>query len=73
MTDQSSGLFGKLSHRLAMRRWARAARLARQTDLATLRAQRALARRMRQHIDQLIHVADDRLRLPRIGSTAPRV
>ncbi|MFT6674919.1 MAG: hypothetical protein ACJAVM_001105 [Sulfitobacter sp.] len=51
-------------------RWARAARLARQADLPHLRRQRRKARLLRMHLDQLIHIADDRLCSPKIGSTA---
>ena len=49
-------------------RWARAARKARLTDLTTLRRQRNRARQLKAHLDQLIHVADERLALPVIGS-----
>lgn len=51
-----------------IRRWARAARKARQTDLPVLRRQRNRARLLKSHLDQLIHVADERLSLPVVGS-----
>ena len=73
MSEQPKGMLTSLSHRLSLRRWSRAARYAKAMDLATLRAQRAAARRLRQHIDEVIHVADERLRLPSIGSSAMQV
>ncbi len=51
-----------------LRRWRRAARGAKQSDLATLRRQRFHARQLRTHLDDLIHVADGQLALPMIGS-----
>jgi hypothetical protein len=57
----------RLTNRPALRRWARAARLAESCDLAELRAQRQHARRLRSHLDKLIFVADGRLALPSIG------
>ncbi|MFL4469570.1 DUF6478 family protein [Tateyamaria armeniaca] len=59
----------RLAHRRAMRRWARAARTAKETDLGELRALRSSARLLRSHLDGLIHVGDERLALPAIGST----
>jgi hypothetical protein len=53
-------------------RWANAARIADQTDLVELRQQRLRARQLRRHLDDLIHVAESRLALPMIGSTAFR-
>ncbi|WP_435310355.1 DUF6478 family protein [Primorskyibacter sedentarius] len=58
----------RLANRAVLRRWARAARRAETTDLSELRVQRQHARRLRHHLDQLIHAADGRLALPRIGS-----
>ena len=40
------------------------------TDLSKLRSQRTRARVLRYHLNRLIHVADNRLALPLIGSTA---
>ena len=51
-------------------RCARAARLAATADLPSLRKQRLRARQLKAHLDRLIHVADERLALPMIGSTA---
>ncbi|MBW3241709.1 hypothetical protein KUV57_03215 [Epibacterium sp. DP7N7-1] len=64
---------GKLLERVlntgAMRRWRAAARAAATTPLARLRRQRNDARKLRMHLDQLIHTADSRLALPMIGSS----
>ena len=51
-----------------IQRWARAARRARETDLPTLRRQRNRARALKLHLDKLIHIADERLALPIVGS-----
>lgn len=51
------------------RKWRRAARDAETTELAALRSERNQARKLRTHLDQLIHVADGRLALPRIGTS----
>ncbi len=51
-------------------KWARNARLARTADLVSLRRQRMRARQLKGHLDHLIHVADERLALPLIGSTS---
>jgi len=51
------------------RRWAKAAREAASAPLDQLRGQRSKARELRTHLNELIHVADERLALPMIGST----
>ena len=53
-----------------LRRWAQAARTADQMDLNSLRESRTRARRLRTHLDRLIHVAEGRLALPMIGNQA---
>jgi hypothetical protein len=53
-----------------IQRWARAARNAATTELAQLRRQRNRARQLKTHLDQLIHTADERLALPKVGSTS---
>lgn len=63
-------LIDKLAHRQTVRRWARAARKARETQLSELRGLRSAARLLRSHLDRLIHHADERLALPAIGSTS---
>jgi len=51
-------------------KWARNARMARSADLIGLRRQRLRARQLKAHLDQLIHIADERLALPLEGSTS---
>jgi hypothetical protein len=70
MAEKSLNILDKLSHRRAMRRWARAARNAASTSLSKLRQNRSAARLLRTHLDRLIHRADERLALPVIGSTS---
>ncbi len=65
-----SSILDALSDARGLRRWRRAARNAETTDLDVLRPQRQQARRLRTHLDRLIHIADGRLALPAIGSTA---
>ena len=61
-------IIDKIAHKQAMRRRARAARNATDTELGDLRGQRGAARMLRTHLDRLIHAADERLSLPAIGS-----
>ena len=70
MAGKASRFIDKLSHKRAMRRWARAARNAEATDLGELRGLRSSARALRTHINRLIHTADERLAMPAIGSTS---
>lgn len=65
MNRTLDGLF----HRRGLRRWRRAARAAPDAALDDLRRQRNAARRLRAHLDQLIHVADGRLALPKVGNS----
>lgn len=57
-------------HSRAIARWARQARLARSADLFGLRKQRLHARQLKAHLDNLIHIADERLALPLEDSTS---
>ncbi len=52
----------------ALARWTVAARGADRAELSLLRAQRQKARQFRGALDRLLHVADMRLAMPRIGS-----
>jgi len=70
MAGKTIRFLEKLAHKRTMRRWARAARNAKDTSLVDLRALRASARLLRTHLDRLIHVGDERLALPAIGSTS---
>jgi len=67
---RKGGLLKEVAYQASLRRWARAARLAGGTDLTQLRAQRLKARRLKAHLDKLIHIAESRLALPMIGSNA---
>ncbi len=70
MAGQGSGIMDRLIQRAALRRWAKAARAAPDTGLQQLRRDRLAARRLRQHLDSLIHVAEARLALPTVGNQA---
>lgn len=62
-------ILDRLAYRDTLRRWRRAARNADRTPLPDLRLQRNRARTLRTHLDRLIHIADGRLALPKIGSS----
>jgi len=68
--NRGKGLYDRLRHQGELFRWARAARQAYSAELGMLRTQRARARALRHKLTELIHTADDRLGLPRIGSSA---
>ncbi|MDA7423591.1 DUF6478 family protein [Thalassococcus lentus] len=68
MGQEKQGWFERTLYSGALRRWKRAAKQAGETDLPELRRQRSMARRLKQHVDQLIQVADGRLALPLIGN-----
>jgi len=70
MAQIRENLIVRLLQRGAIARWAAAARRATAADLDVLRHQRHRARQIRAHVDELMHVADNRLALPRIGSNA---
>ncbi|MDR9485257.1 MULTISPECIES: DUF6478 family protein [Sediminimonas] len=72
MKKLGSDVFRRIAHVRALRRWTRAAEIAATADLPYLRAQRNRARQLRHRLNELIHVADDRLALPLIGSNAFR-
>ena len=57
-------------YRRAINRWAIAARDAGTAKISVLRRQSTRARMLRAHLDELIHVADERLALPVIGSAS---
>lgn len=70
MGQQRTGLLEKALLRRARAFWSRASQAAATSDLSVLRRQRNQARILRQKLDELTHVADSRLALPRIGSTS---
>lgn len=58
-----------LFHRRELRLWRRAAKSARTIDIPGLRALRTRAKTLRASLDDLIHIADERLALPALGSS----
>ena len=70
MAQIRENLIARLLQRGAIARWAAAARRAKTADLDVLRNQRHRARQIRAHVDELMHVAENRLALLRIGSNA---
>ncbi len=68
MSRDGSKLLDTVFYQRVLRRWARAARLAKHADLDDLRRQRTRARSLKTHLDALIHTADDRIALPVAGS-----
>ncbi len=70
MAKGSSGFLDKFTHKRVLSRWASAAKAARSAELAQLKRQRDAARDLRGPLNELIHVAEGRLALPRIGSNS---
>jgi len=64
------GLFDLAIHKHTLLTWSRAARRAMGAELSELRRERSRARQLKHKLDELLHVADSRLALPRIGSSA---
>lgn len=69
MQGVSTNLIDKFLQGRLVKRWAKAARAASATKVSALRKQRQQARSLKTHLDTLIHVADERLALPMIGSS----
>lgn len=70
MGNPGNSLIDRLARRRELRRWRAQADAAATTELSALRRARSQARQLRTHLDRLIHVAESRLALPRIGSNA---
>ena len=70
MGRTTESVINAMLHARALRRWTRAARKAPTAELQMLRTQRQQGRDLSQRLAELIHVADNRLALPRIGSNA---
>ena len=70
MSEMKPGLLDRMIQQSAIRRFRRWAETARDSNLRDLRANRSTARRIKYHLDELIHVADDRLALPVVGNQA---
>ncbi len=64
------GGLGRGGEARELRQWSRAATEAAEMDLSDLRTLRDRAGALRARLDRLIHVADSRLALPRIGAAA---
>ncbi|ANT60120.1 hypothetical protein AYJ57_06935 [Salipiger sp. CCB-MM3] len=64
----SSRLARRALQAIVLRRWTRAAAAAPDTPLSELRNLRGAARRLRQQLDRLLYVAEERLALPLIGN-----
>jgi hypothetical protein len=70
MSEMKPGLLDRVIEQSALRRFRRWAETARTADLRELRRTRAAARQMKHHLDELLHVADNRLALPVLGNQA---
>lgn len=70
MASPTKGFFSRALHRLALRRWQRAADRASTMHLSELRRLRTRALRLSAVLDRILYVADSRLMLPLIGSNA---
>lgn len=70
MASDRFAIFERLLQRRELARWAKAAARADTSELEKLRQQRYWARQLRGKLEQLMHVADSRLALPRIGSNS---
>ena len=77
MVDKSKGhIQGRQAQAvlsLGLKNWRKAVQAAHHTNLAELKRQRNRARRLKLQLDELLHVADERLALPLAGNqTFPR-
>lgn len=70
MGQKFNGIFDNFLHNRSLGRWSAAAEYANQADIASLKDLRSRARQVRRRVDQLLHIADSRLTLPLVGSTA---
>ena len=67
---KSNAAWRRALYRITLRRWQRAAQRAKDAKLEALRTERAEARKIKSQLDRLIHIADERLALPMVGSHA---
>jgi len=70
MATTQPSLLSKLLFKRSLRRWAKVADTAKATPISVLRKQRGHARRLLMHLNRFVHIADNRLALPLIGSQA---
>ena len=70
MPNFASTLLDRARYLASFKRWAKAVRLAPDIKLSELRLQNVQAQKLRAQLDELSHITDERLALPRIGSNA---
>ncbi|MGB7319569.1 MAG: DUF6478 family protein [Planktotalea sp.] len=70
MAAEQPSLLNRILFKRTLRRWAKIADGAAKTPISTLRKQRSNALRMLVHLNRFVHIADNRLALPLIGSQA---
>ena len=70
MTRRRLGFLDRLLYEGSLLRWTRVARASAGADLSSLRRERARARKLRHRLDEVLQIAETRLALPRIGSSA---
>lgn len=70
MSQERWSFLDRLAYRSSLALWSRAVRTAKSADLSDLRLVRDRARKLRHNLNELLQVADTRLALPRIGSSA---
>jgi hypothetical protein len=70
MAAKKQSILSKMLSKRSLRGWARIADGAKSAPISALRKQRASARRLLVHLNRFVHVADNRLALPLIGSQA---
>ena len=70
MAAKKQSILSKMLFKRSLRGWARIADGAKSAPISALRKQRASARRLLVHLNRFVHVADNRLALPLIGSQA---
>lgn len=64
-----ASILDRFSNTRVLRRWQQLAQAAETMPLSDLRNERNQARKLRSHLDRVVHVAEGRLALPQIGSS----
>ena len=70
MSQERWSFLDRLAYRSCLTLWSRAARAAQSANLSDLRLVRDRARSLRHKLNELLEIAETRLALPRIGSSA---
>lgn len=70
MLFKNSNVLSLFIYRRSLQRWARIADGAKKMPISALRKNRSRARRLLMHLNRFVHIADNRLTLPLIGSQA---